>query len=273
MNYLTGYTVKPYEITALGGVIFTDGTNNTIMPNQQQCEAYGYTYDRASGTCSAFKYNTNLERTLNNINNKFNGPGNTTQLGANTIQINGTLNTAKGFNNNCFISGSNNEIANGVNNATVLGSNGKALIDGEFVIGSGDEIGQNSIFTLNGTTTDATVTNLFVNGDTAVTTIARNADSVYYYKIDIHAYRTGGASGSGAVDDRAFWTLRGMVNGITFNETLTTNAALGTVVGWTSATRYLTEAGVYEMYLAVTGVAAMNITWTATAHFYEMKGL
>jgi hypothetical protein len=273
MGYLTGYTIKPYETTSLGEVFFTDGTNNAIRPNQQQCEAYGYTYDRASGTCSAFKYNTNLERTLNNINNKFNGPGNTTELGANTIQINGTLNTAKGFNNNCLISGSNNEIANGVNNATVLGSNGKALIDGEFVIGSGDGIGQNSIFTLNGTTTDATPTDLFVNGDTAVTIIARNTDSVYYYKIDVHAYRTGGASGSGSVDDRAFYTLRGMVKGVDYNETLTTNIGRGTTVGWTAATRYLTVSGVDEMYVRVTGVAAMNITWTATANFYEMKGL
>ena len=67
MNYLTGYTIKPYEITSLGVVIFTDGTNNGIRANQSQCEAYGYTYDRASGTCSAFRYNTNLDRTLNNI--------------------------------------------------------------------------------------------------------------------------------------------------------------------------------------------------------------
>jgi hypothetical protein len=273
MGYLTGYTIKPYETTSLGEVFFTDGTNNAIRPNQQQCEAYGYTYDRASGTCSAFKYNTNLERTLNNTNNKFNGVGNTTELGANNIQINGTLNTVKGFNNDCFISGSNNEIANGVNNATVLGSNGKALIDGEFVIGSGDGIGQNSIFSLNGTTTDATLTSLFVNGDTDAITIARNADSVYYYKIDVHAYRTGGASGSGAAEDRAFWTLRGMVKGVDFDETLTTNAAKGTVLGWTAATKYLVVSGVDEMYLTVTGVAAMNITWTATAHFYEMKGL
>ena len=273
MDYLTGYTIKPYEVYSNGEVVFTDGTNNEIRANQTQCEAYGYTYDRASGTCSAFKFNTNLERNLNNINNKFNGSGNTTELGANTIQINGTLNTAKGFNNNCLISGSNNEIASGVNNATVLGSNGEALIDGEFVIGSGDGIGQTSTFFLNGTTTDATLTKLFVNGNTAVTTIERNTDSVYYYTIDVHAYRTGGASGSGSVDDRSFWTIRGMVKGTVFNETLTANAALGTVVGWTASTKYLVVSGVDEMYLTVTGVAAMNITWTATVNFYEMKGL
>ena len=72
MGYLTGYTIKPYQTTEVGEVIFTDGTNNDIKANQVQCEAYGYTYDIASGTCSAFRYNTNLNSNINNINNKFN---------------------------------------------------------------------------------------------------------------------------------------------------------------------------------------------------------
>ena len=121
MEYLTGYTIKPHSTTPLGSVVFTDGTNTEIQPNQQTCEAYGYTYDKTSGMCMAFRYNENLDRNIFNENNKNNGSGNTNQLGANTIQVNGTLNTTKGFNNNCFINGSNNEIANGVDNATVLG--------------------------------------------------------------------------------------------------------------------------------------------------------
>ena len=56
---LNGMTIKPSEVSALGTVTFTDGTNN-ITPNQAQCEAYGYTYNRATGTCSVFRYNTNL---------------------------------------------------------------------------------------------------------------------------------------------------------------------------------------------------------------------
>ena len=268
MDYLTGYTIKPYITQPEGEVIFTDGTNNDIRANQQQCQAYGYTYDPVTGTCRSFQYNTRLNRDISNINNKINGPGNKTELGSNLVHINGTNNTTKGFNNNCFISGSDNTIANGVNNATVVGTNGRALNDGEFVIGS--NVGQNSIVSLNGATTDATPTNLFVNGDTAVTIISRTPDKVYYYKIDIYAYRTGGASGSGAAGDRAFWTLRGIVNGITFDEILTTNAARGTIVGWTVSTRYLSVSGVAEMSLMVTGAAAMNIQWEATVNFYEM---
>jgi len=268
MEYLTGHTIKPHTVTAVGEVRFTDGTNTDLGANQVTCEAYGYTYDKASGTCNSFRYNTNLERNISNINNRNNGSGNTNELGSNTIQVNGTNNTTKGFNNNCFINGSNNEIANGIDNATVLGSHGEALRDGEFVVSSGDGIGQTSIFFLNGTTTDATSTALFVNGDTSVTTIARNpAARVDIYTIDIIAYRTGGSSGSGTAGDRAFFKLQGIVRSNVADEVITTVTANGTVVGWNGTTAYVGD----DMQLKVTGVSGMNISWQATARFNEMK--
>ena len=46
MEYLTGYTIKPYRTTPLGDVLFTDGTNIDIGANQVQCEAYGYSFDK-----------------------------------------------------------------------------------------------------------------------------------------------------------------------------------------------------------------------------------
>ena len=76
MEYLTGYTIKPHQVTALGEVLFTDGTNTGLMANQETCEAYGYTYDQTSGTCRSFRFNTNLNRNISNINNKNNGSGN-----------------------------------------------------------------------------------------------------------------------------------------------------------------------------------------------------
>ena len=62
-TYLKGYTVKPFIITNSGSVIFTDGTNQ-LIPNQQQCEAYGYTYDKSTGTCVAFVNSSLLQKTL-----------------------------------------------------------------------------------------------------------------------------------------------------------------------------------------------------------------
>ena len=57
--YLNGYSVKPASVDALGVVTFTDGTNE-ITPNQQQCEAYGYSYNQATGSCDAFTLSTTL---------------------------------------------------------------------------------------------------------------------------------------------------------------------------------------------------------------------
>ncbi|GAG20811.1 unnamed protein product, partial [marine sediment metagenome] len=34
MEYLTGYTIKPHQITSLGEVTFTDGTNTDLGANQ-----------------------------------------------------------------------------------------------------------------------------------------------------------------------------------------------------------------------------------------------
>ena len=264
MEYLTGYTIKPYRVTAVGEVRFTDGTNTELGANQVTCEAYGYTYDEASGTCRSFRYNTNLERNISNINNKNNGAGNTTELGSNTIQVNGTLNTLKGFNNNCFINGAANEIANGVNNATVLGSHGKASRDGEFVVGGGS-IGDTSIFSLNGTTADDVPTALAVN-NTAIKVIARTPDTIQSYTFNIIGFRTGGSSGVGAAGDRIFLRLEGIVRNNQANETLSTIASYGTITDWGASTAYAGD----DMTLNVTGVEDMEITWKATATFQNL---
>lgn len=267
MEYKRGFSLKPDNINAVGVVTFTDGTNTALMANQRTCEAYGYRFDRASGTCTAFRTNPQINRAFANKSISQTGTGNTIGSHTQNGRIIGTDNVLAGTNNNTLIVGSNNEIAYGINNAIVLGSNGKAIRDGEVVISSGDGIAQNTTFFLNGTTTDASSTALFINGNTAVTTIARDSDTCYFYTIDINVFRTGGASGSGSVFDRAFYTLRGMINDANFDQTLTTNEARGTVVGWSGA---IAVTGA-DMQLKVVGTAAMNLKWTATANFNSMK--
>tara|TARA_R100001244_G_scaffold98190_1_gene73341 strand:- start:209 stop:1081 length:873 start_codon:yes stop_codon:yes gene_type:complete len=220
MDFLTGYTIKPFSITVTGDVFFTDGTNNDITPNQLQCEAYGYTYDRVSGTCSAFRFNTNIERTLSNINNKNNGAGNTTERGSNTIQVNGSSNTTKGLNNNCFINGSANEIANGVSNATVLGEGGTANRDGSLVIGGGAEVintadtstnCKRKVSTVNlaGTTTDNTSTKLTVNGTGGTNYINVNENSIVGFEIYITRLEVGGTAST--LGNYSYRNIKGVV--------------------------------------------------------------
>ena len=82
--YITGFTVKPLRVSLSGTVLFTDGADD-IIPNQIECEAYGYTYDKNTGTCTTFTLNTNLDTNVSNVNNTLKGSQNTTETGANII--------------------------------------------------------------------------------------------------------------------------------------------------------------------------------------------
>ena len=283
MEYLTGYTIKPHSTTPLGSVVFTDGTNTEIQPNQQTCEAYGYTYDKTSGMCMAFRYNENLDRNIFNENNKNNGSGNTNQLGANTIQVNGTLNTTKGFNNNCFINGSNNEIANGVDNATVLGVGGKSNRDGSLVIGGGAEIIDASdtstncsrkVSTVNlaGTTTDNTATKLTVNGLGGTNYINVNENSIVGFEIYITRLEVGGTSGT--LGNYSYRNIKGVVrigetSGMAFIVGFTRN--IGKIgINGSAAMVDSTTGGVDSISIEVSDRNNVNNIWSATVTLHEL---
>jgi hypothetical protein len=271
--YLNGYSVKPASVDGLGIVSFTDGTI-AVTPNQQQCEAYGYTYDRASGTCKAFTYITSLEKSLNNQSNYVRGANNTTETGTNNTHIMGESNTAKGLSRNNIIVGSNNEIANGVNNAVVFGNYGLAQRPGEVVIGGGGFSGagkgyaQSSYITLTGTTTDDTPTSLFVNGDASNTIIARSSTSSFQgFEATVIGVRTGGTHHSGAVNDRICLRVTGLVYLKAVDQSSTDLGKSGTTGGWAAEVAF---SGTNDMLFAVTGAANMNISWSCTLNLYEV---
>ena len=273
MTFIKGFNIKPKLIDKTGLVTFTDGTNNDIIPNQVQCEAYGYTYDSDAGTCNAFVYSQNLEKNLSNTNNKINGSQNVTELGTNNTFIMGENNIVKGFARNNIIVGSNNEIANSVNNATVLGNYGIAERDGEVVFGgggfngAGKGYGQSSVISLSGTTTDATQTNLKVNNSSSNTIIARSSTSSFQgFEANVLGVRTGGTAG-GSVNDRIFLRATGIIYLKAANESVATLGSFGTVTGWTTATAF---SSTNDMHLSVTGAANMNISWSATLNLYEI---
>ena len=284
--YLTGQTLKPDRISEVGEVLFTDGTNIDLAVNQPTCEAYGYTYDITSGTCRAFRFNTNLERNISNINNKNNGSGNTTQLGSNTIQVNGTNNTARGFNNNCFINGSSNEISNGVSNATVLGVGGKSDRDGELVIGGGsNEVavgGESTVVTqsdrkvsivnLSGATTDNTATNLRINGHSALDYININNNSIVGFEIYITRLEVGGTSGT--IGNYSYRNIKGVVQiddayNMAFIVGFTRN--IGKIgVNGTAVMVDSTTGGVPSISIQVTDRNNVTNIWSATVTLHEL---
>ena len=278
LQYLTGFTVKPYEVTVVGQVLFTNGRINNIIPTQLQCEAYGYTYDRTSGTCSAFRFNTLLPVNIQNLNNKLNGPGNTTQLGSNTIQINGTGNTTRGLNNNCFLNGKDNEIANKINNATVNGSMGLALRQGEVVLGGGYAqagLAQSSKVQLSGVTTDATPINLNVQnipGDF----IEVQENSILGFEIHITRLETGGTSGTAGnfhyLVIKGAARCQGSTGAITlYTYSTTTIASLGTILVTPAVIVDSTTGGIPSITIQVTGAVNIDNLWSATAHLHELR--
>ena len=120
---------------------------------------------------------------------------------------------------------------------------------------------------LSTTTRSDSLIALGINGDGTKTVIPRLADTLYGYTIDVFSYRTGGTSGSGAVGDRGFFKVKGLVLGPNANETLTVEASKGVVGGMSVATTYTGS----DMVIKVLGIADMDISWGAVAKFYQMK--
>jgi hypothetical protein len=170
---LPGYSVQPAAALESGQILFTDGTN-TMFPNQQQCEAYGYKYDKVTGTCSAFTPTMSIPESVKKQHNNIQGNGNSVETGTSNSYIMGESNTIKGLSRNNIVGGSKHEIQNSINNAALFGINADATRQSQFAIGGGDNrittsgtsvFGdrQVSIVNLSCVTTDNTTTNMTVN--------------------------------------------------------------------------------------------------------------
>ena len=271
--FLTGFTVKPLSVSALGVVSFTDGARE-ITPNQLQCEAYGYTYNKAEGTCSIFRFNTNLIRSFNNSNNSTKGAQNVTETGTNNTLIMGESNTVKGFSRNNIIIGSNNEIANGVNNANVFGTFGEATADNSIVLGGNagtDILGKRqAIQLIYGTqTTDGIDAYSYLNGITDSFFVVPENTAIMF-EADILAVRVGG-TGAGAVGDFKTWIETGVVinksGTLSVDSSTISHSSSGTTGGWdavstVSGTNYI---------MSVEGVEDKTIDWVSNIRFTQLK--
>jgi hypothetical protein len=246
---------------------------NAVTPNQKQCEAYGYTYNKDTGTCRAFTYSTTLQNSLISEGNIIKGQDNIVMMGTGNTHIVGETNQVNGDSRNNIIVGSNNEIANGVNNAVVFGNYGLAQRPGEVVIGGGGFSGagkgyaQSSVITLTGTTVGATTTDLYVNGDSANTIIARDKIKLFTgFEAKVIAIRTGGTNPTGAIDDRRFNRVTGIVYGNTVSQTTTLLNNFGTLGTLTNNIAFSGS----DMIFQVTGNANRDISWSCTLNLYEV---
>ena len=281
--YITGFPINPISVSALGIVTFTDGTND-ITPNQTQCEAYGYTYDKATGTCKAFIINTNLDENISNANNTIRGSQNTTETGVNNTQIMGESNTVRSLSRNNLIVGSQNEIISGISNATVLATNGEVRTQAEFAIGGGKQSisdstdastyvsrRKTSIIELAGVTIDNTSTKLTVQADGS-SFIPVKINSIIGYDLFIPRLEVGGSSGTAG--NYSYRNIRGAVrvlNSATMDFTVgfTRNIAKDGVNG-TAAVAESTTGTDYSITVEVSDRNNVHNIWSASLTLHEI---
>ena len=272
--YITGFAIKPAKISGTGVVTFTDGRNE-IVPNQRQCEAYGYTYNPTTGTCEAFKYSSNLSVNLNNENNNVQGSQNITGVGTNNTYIMGENNEVIDVSRNNILVGSRNQITKQVDNTAVFGTLGEVRETNSFVIGgnaTSDVLGKRQSVQLlyGGQTTDGATTDSYLNNTTDSFVVVPD-NTIMYFHADCVAVRVGGTSGSGAVGDFKSWVERGVV--INKSGTLSIERerdvikGSGTTTGWqptgaVSGTNFL---------LQIKGTNNMTLEWALNVTFTQIK--
>lgn len=271
--FLQDYPVRPSFTSPAGTVTFTDGTND-VIPNQQQCEAYGYKYDIGTGTCSAFTFSTNLGKNIVNENNNVQGSGNVTETGTNNTYIMGENNRVKGLSRNNIIVGSNNEIANGVNNANVYGTLGEVTATNSIVLGGNaptDNLAERqSIQLMYGvqTTVGSTVDSYLNNITDSFFTIPDN--TIMYFHADVIAVRVAGTN-TGNLGDYASFVERGVVinesGTVTINRERETVKTNGTVTDW----RPTASVTGTNFIMRVRGETDVTIEWASNITFTQIK--
>lgn len=273
--FIGNIPIRPFSVSAIGDVSFTDGTTNDLIPTQTQCEAYGYTYDKSSGLCMAFNFTPNLGLNLNKEDNNVQGSRNTVQTGTTNTYIMGDSNSVGGLSRNNIIIGSQNQIANGVSNTFVYGTLGGSTTRNSIVLGGNngaDILGERQNITLiYGVQTTSNVPDLANLNNTVDSFFQPIENSVFYFQSEILAVRVGGASLGGAVGDYKSWVERGVVKNaagtLSISRSQTAIVDSGTTTGWSTEN---TVSG-SDFRLSVTGARQITLEWIATIRITEIR--
>jgi hypothetical protein len=289
-------TVRPVDVTDAGIVIFTSnpvGSEPTsVGVNQTICEAYGFTWDKATGTCRAFTPNPLLEKGFRNETNLISGQENFAGSGTSNCQIVGSENTIIGSSRNNTIVGTNNSISEYVNNASVYGTSGEATANNSIVLGCNSlnsDITNNvanrqtMTFMYGVTTTDGTTTNAYLNNRVPATDTSTSTNNPYdsyfvvpentaiYFQSETLAVRVGGTAAAGAVGDFKAWVERGVVinksGTLSIDRSRTSPADSGTTTSWSPVN---SVSGIYFLQ-TVTGKADMTLEWASTIRMTQIK--
>jgi hypothetical protein len=272
MDYKKGFNIKPKEVLRTGEIIFTDGTND-VIPNQSACESYGYKYNAATGTCTAFNYDSTLERKFNNIHN--NVSGGVTDNGTQNTILNGQQHITKGNNFNNILNGEKHQIENTIKNANVLsGAYGQIQNQGEVVLSGGgfnEALGmsQMSFVQQSGNTTDDTQTSLYTQYITNKF-IEKVGNSVIGFEANVIGVNTG--IGTGTTGEYGYVQVTGAVtftNGLASTYYQTTTHIVPYGHSGLHITAVMKDATATSFGVAVTGLAETYIQWTASIKLWR----
>jgi len=286
MANLPGQPIQPYSVSASGQVLFTDGTNNDITPNQRICEAYGYTYDSTSGTCVAYSVNVDLPVKYRKSRNFIRGGNSVSSRTEDSIII-GQENTTN-INRNSLVVGNSHTLESQNNNVSVVGG-GSANVSrqGEVAIGGGNpgitDRGttltadrQMSLIQLSGITIDNTATKLTAQGDGSGYINVRN-NSILGYEIYLTRFELGGTSGTAG--NYSFREIKGAVQ-------IDNSYNMAFVIGFTRNIAKIGVNGTFTMVdssatgddgidyksitVEVTDRNNVNNLWTASVYLHEV---
>ena len=272
MDYKKGFNIKPKEVLRTGEILFTDGTND-VIPNQSACESYGYKYNSATGTCTAFNYDSTLERKFNNIHN--NVSGGVTDNGTQNTILNGQQHITKGNNFNNILNGEKHQIENAIKNANVLsGAYGQIQNQGEVVLSGGgfnEALGmsQMSFVQQSGNTTDATQTSLYTQYITNKF-IEKVGNSVIGFEANVIGVNTG--IGTGTTGQYGYVQVTGAVtftNGLASTYHQSTTHIVQSGHSGMNITAVMKDATATSFGVAVTGLAETYIQWTASIKLWR----
>jgi len=273
MNYKNGYSIKPKHITQTGEVIFTDGTNE-VRANQITCQDYGYTYNESTGTCSAFKYNTKINNTSDNVHNIIKGNLNTTNLGTENSFLLGADNKSEGDNLNVMITGSKNVVDKDLKNTSIIsGTFGQAKNQGEVLMAGGGfgstlALAQTFFVQQSGITTDDTETSLYTQYITNKF-IEKVGNSVIGFEANVIGINYGG---EGEVGEYGYVQITGAVkftNGLASTYHQSTTHIVESGHSGMNITAVMKDATATSFGVAVTGLAETRIQWTAEVKLWQ----
>jgi len=275
MNYKNGYSIKPKHITQTGEVIFTDGTNE-VRANQITCQDYGYTYNESTGTCSAFKYNTKINNTSDNVHNIIKGNLNTTNLGTENSFLLGADNKSEGDNLNVMITGSKNVVDKDLKNTSIIsGTFGQAKNQGEVLMAGGGfgntlALAQTFFVQQSGITTDDTETSLYTQYITNKF-IEKVGNSVIGFEANVIGINYGG---EGEVGEYGYVQVTGAVtftNGLASTYHQSTTHIVQSGHSGMNITAVMKDATATSFGVAVTGLTETRIQWTAEVKLWQNK--